>query len=129
MATPFTLEDIDRAHKGVTNETVRKYLKSLHDLGIVSYTTHISDGHSDYFDSKGNKLSSVAVHERYEISDEASRESARRAIEAHGLRETDYFAFSRQLAAAGVCAWVMDPVEMTCTFYSKSGEKLLVDDV
>ncbi|WP_108724315.1 DUF1398 family protein [Phyllobacterium zundukense] len=32
-------------------------------------------------------------------------------------------------AAAGVCTWIMDAVEMTCTFYSKSGEQLLVDDL
>jgi uncharacterized protein YbcV (DUF1398 family) len=129
MATQFTLEDIGRAHRGVTKETVREYLQNLHGLGVVSYATHISDGSSDYFDSNGNKLSSIAVHEHYEISGESSRESARQAIEAHGRGETDYFAFSRQLAAAGVCTWVMDPVSLTCTYYSKSGEKLLQDDV
>lgn len=51
MGTPFSLEDIDRAHQGVTQETVRKYLTDLYALGVVSYTTHISDGHSEYFDT------------------------------------------------------------------------------
>lgn len=129
VETPFTLEDIDRAHAGATQDSVRKYLKDLHDLGVVSCTTHVADGHSDYFDIKGAKLSSAAVHEPYEISDEANRDAARQALEAHSLRETDYFTFSRQLAAAGVCTWVMDPVKMTCTFCSKLGEQLLVDPV
>jgi hypothetical protein len=65
VETRFTLEDIDRAHEGVTQDSVRKYLKNLHDLGVISYTTHVSDGHSDYFDIKGNKLSSAAVHDLY----------------------------------------------------------------
>ncbi|WP_095991053.1 DUF1398 family protein [Cystobacter fuscus] len=38
-------------------------------------------------------------------------------------------ALGRQLAAAGVCTWVMDLVGMTCTFHSKSGEPLFVDEV
>ena len=129
METPFTLEDIDRAHEGATQDSVRQYLKDLRDLGVVSYTTHVSDGHSDYFDIKGEKLSSAAVHEPYEISDEANRDATRQALEAHSLRETDYFTFSRQLASAGVCTWIMDPVKMTCTFCSKLGEQLLVDSV
>ncbi|MGY4395754.1 uncharacterized protein YbcV (DUF1398 family) [Sphingomonas sp. UYAg733] len=129
MQTPFTLEDIDRTHAGVTRMTVRKYLTDLHDLGVVSYTTYISDGHSNYFDSEGNSLSSAPVHETYEISDQADRTAARQALDAHGRGETNYLAFTRQLAAAGVCIWVMDPVEMTCTLHSKSGERLLVDDV
>lgn len=86
----------------------------------------INDGHCDDFDIKGNKLSSAAVHETYEISVEANRDAAGQALEAHSLGETDYFTFSK---AAGVCTWIMDPVEMTCTFYCKSGELLLVDDI
>jgi len=129
VKTPFTLEDIERDHEGATQDSVQKYLKDLHDLGVISYTTHVSDGHSEYFDIKGNKLSSAAVHESYEIADEANRNAVRQAFVAHSLRETDYFTFSRQLAAAGVYTWVMDPVKMPCTFCSKLGEQLLVDPI
>ena len=129
METPFTLEDIDRAHEGATQETVGKYLTDLRDLGVVSYVTYVSDGHSEYFDGKGAGLVSAVVHEAYEVSDTADRDAALRALEAHGAGKTDYFAFSRQLAAAGVCTWVMDPIRMTCTYYSKSGEKLHADDI
>ncbi|WP_420715074.1 DUF1398 family protein [Corallococcus sp. bb12-1] len=124
MQIAFTLEDIDRAHEGVTQETVRKYLADLHGLGVFTYTTYISDGHSEYFDIRGNKLSSAPVHEAYAVSDGADREAMRRALDAHGRREMDYFTFVRQLAAAGVCTWVMNPVGMTCSYHSKSGELL-----
>ena len=129
METPFTLDDMDRAHEGTNQNSVRKYLADLYNLGVISYITYVSDGHSEYFDIKGNKLSSAAVHESYEISNEANPDAARRAVEAHGLRQTDYFTFSKQLAAAGVCTWVMDPVKLTCTFCSKLGEPLLADPV
>ena len=129
MPPPFSLEDIDRAHQGVTSKTVGTYLRALHELGIVTYTTHLSDGHSDYFDDDGDCLSSAPVHEQYAIADRADPEAARRAIGAHARRETDYFTFSRQLASAGVGSWIMDPVAMTCTFCSKIGEPLLVDAV
>lgn len=129
VTVAFTLEDIDLAHREVTSATVRQYLTTLHDLGIVSYTTHISDGHSEYFDGNGDSLRSAAVHERYEVSDQADRNAARRAIEAHQSKQTDYFTFSRQLAAAGIGSWIMDTVRMTCTFCSKAGERLIEDDV
>jgi uncharacterized protein YbcV (DUF1398 family) len=129
MAVAFALEDIDLAHRGVTSATVRQYLTTLHGLGIVSYTTHISDGHSEYFDGNGDGLHSAAVHERYDVSDRADRDAARQAIEAHQSQATDYFMFSRQLAAAGVGYWIMDTVRMTCTFCSKADERLIEDDV
>src|SRR5215510_1777011 len=77
------------------------YMKGRRELvrprGRLIHQTHF--GYSDYFDSKGNKHSSMAAHERYEISDEASRQSDRQPIEMHGLEETYYFTFSKQLAA------------------------------
>jgi 2,3-bisphosphoglycerate-independent phosphoglycerate mutase len=129
MRTPFTLEGIGRAHNGVTHDTVRKYLADLRDIGVRSYTTHVSDGHSEYFDARGASLSSEPVHEPYAVADAADRDAVRQAIEAHSRGETNYFAFSKQLAAAGASTWVMDPIAMTCTFYSKAGELLLADDV
>jgi 2,3-bisphosphoglycerate-independent phosphoglycerate mutase len=129
MRTPFTLEDIARAHNGVTRGTVRKYLADLRDIGVRSYTTHVSDGHSVYFDSGGASLSSDPVHEPYAVSDTADRDAVQQALEAHSRGETDYFAFSKQLAVAGTSTWVMDTVTMTCTFYSKAGEPLLANDV
>jgi uncharacterized protein YbcV (DUF1398 family) len=128
MAVAFTLEDIELAHREVTSATVRQYLTMLYELGVVSYTTYVSDGHSDYFDDNGDKLCSAAVHERYDVSDRADCDAARRAIEAHQSQGTDYFTFSRQLAAAGVASWVMDPIRMTCTFCSKAGERLIEGD-
>jgi len=62
MATTFTLEDIDRAHKGVSSKSVRQYLTMLHSLGDIYYASYISDGHSEYFDRTGNTLSCPAVH-------------------------------------------------------------------
>ncbi len=129
MPPPFSLEDIARVHQGVISRTVRDYLRKLHDLGVVAYTSHLSDGHSDYFDHDGAMLSSAAVHEQYDVSDRVDPEAARRAIDAHGRGETDYFTFSRELAAAGIGSWIMNPVDMTCTFCSKAGQRLLVDDV
>jgi uncharacterized protein YbcV (DUF1398 family) len=128
MATRFTQKDLDRAHKGTSRANVREYLATLFDLGVVSYTSYVSDGHSDYFDEDGNWISSPAVHEPYEVADEADRDAAQRAIDAHLRRETDYFTFSKQLAAAGVCTWVMDTIAMTCAFCSTSGQRLIVDD-
>ncbi|HTD02261.1 DUF1398 family protein [Undibacterium sp.] len=129
MPIRFTLREIENAHAGVTSEIVGQYLKDLYSLGVVSYTTYISDGHSEYFDENGDKLASEAIHDSYEISHEANDVAARRAIELHGCKVTDYLSFSKQLAEAGVCKWAMNPIAMTCTFYSMSSDQMSIDNI
>lgn len=127
MTTAFTLEDIAGAHAGVSRATVRDYLARLLALGVARYVTHVADGRSDYFDADGGLLSSGPVHDPYAVADTVDRRGVDRAVEAHGRGETDYFVFSRQLAAAGVETWVMDPLAMTCAYRSKVGEVLRAD--
>jgi uncharacterized protein YbcV (DUF1398 family) len=69
------------------------------------------------------------VHDPYAVSDIADPKAARAAIEAHGRGDTDYFAFSRALADAGVASWVMDPVRMTLTYRSAEGTPMLADNL
>lgn len=65
MATTFTLEDIDHAHKGVSSKPVCQYLTMLHSLGDIYYASYISDGYSEYLAVTGNTLASPAGRENH----------------------------------------------------------------
>ena len=129
MPAPFTLAQIEKAHQGVNQASVGKYLKALQELGVVSAITYVADGHTDYADADDNRLSSAAIHESYDVSDQASWEAAQRALDAHTAKKTDYFTMSRQLAAAGVATWVMNTTTLTCSFVAKDGTVLVTETV
>ena len=127
MTTPFTLSDLEKAHEGVGAGGVCDYMQALSGMGVAYYVSHISDGHSDYFDGKGNRLSTGPIHRANPVACRPDPAAAKAALGAHGRGETDYFTFARQLAAAGVAAWVMDPKAMTCTFQCSAGKTLFVE--
>ncbi len=127
MAPRFTLDDIDRAHDGVTKNGVRQYLGRLRDLGVKQCTTWIADGHTDFCDEAGDTVSSHPVHDPYPVAEDADPKAARAAIEAHGRGETDYFEMSRALADAGVAAWEMDTGQLTLTYRATSGAPVMKD--
>jgi uncharacterized protein YbcV (DUF1398 family) len=129
LGAAFTLADIDAAHAGASRETVGRYLARLRDLGVVRAVTCIADGHSEYFGAAGAGLASGPVHETYPVARVLDAEAADRAIEAYGRGETDYLAFSRDLAAAGVAVWVMDTAALTITYRGRSGAVARVDRV
>lgn len=123
MSTTFTLEDIEKAQE-VAPDGVNDYLGELRRLGVACCISHIADGHSDYVDDAGNCLSSAPLHDPVPVSGCVDPQAAKMALGRHGRGETDYLTFARQLAAAGVATWVMDPGARTCTFRCRAGQKL-----
>ena len=112
------MADIEKAHAVVDPDGVNDYLTALRQL------SHICDGHSDFFDAAGNKLSTAPIHERLTVAERVDPKAAKLALGQHGRGETDYLTFARQLADAGIDTWLMDPRARTCTFCCQAGEKL-----
>lgn len=127
MTTQFTIADIERANACAGSEGVCGYMRVLRDIGVTYYISHISDGHLEFFDGKGNVLRTAPLHEAYEVAATPDPEAAKCALGAHARGETDYLAFARQLSAAGVATWLMDPDAMTCTFRCRGGTPLFAE--
>ncbi|WP_370287069.1 DUF1398 family protein [Pseudooceanicola nanhaiensis] len=124
MNTAFTMADIEKAHAVVDPDGVNDYLTALRQLGVAYYVSHICDGHSDFYDAAGNKLSTAPIHDRLTVAERVDPKAAKLALGQHGRGETDYLTFARQLADAGIETWLMDPRARTCTFCCRAGEKL-----
>jgi uncharacterized protein YbcV (DUF1398 family) len=127
MTTPFTIADIERAHAATGPEGVCGTMRLLRGLGVARYISHISDGHSEFFDGSGNVLRTEPLHPPYPVADTPDPDAAKLALGRHARGETDYFTFARQLTAAGVATWLMDPDAMTCTFCCRSGVPLFAE--
>lgn len=87
----FTLKQIDAVHARAG--TMRRFaasVKELRGLGVCSYNSYLTDGHSEYFDDTNESIASVAAHKRNGIAQVADREELIRHLDLHkrGKRTT-----------------------------------------
>ena len=125
----FTIEAIQAAHAKVkSGADFPAYVKDLIALGILSYTTYVTDGHSDYNGSNNFKLSSPAKYEPLAIADRYN-EKFLTDLKAHQQGHTDYPTFRSDAAKSGIEKWVMDMEQKTCTYYDKAGNPVLTESI
>jgi len=72
----FTLDQINKIHDRFgSSKTLAEYLHASKGIGVSTYDSFISDGHSEYYDEHGSKVVSLAVHETFAIADESNEEN------------------------------------------------------
>lgn len=126
----FTLDQIKTAHAKVkSGADFPKYIQELKGLGLLVYDNYVSDGHTDYFGANDFKLLGVAKYSVLAIADRASVDELKNALRIHQQGQTDYPTFCRQAATAGVEKWTVRLLGMTCTYYDKSGNEMVVEKI
>ncbi|WP_313806965.1 DUF1398 domain-containing protein [Flavobacterium sp.] len=125
----FTLEAIQAAHAKVkSGADFPAYVKDLIELGILSYTTYVTDGHSDYNGSNNFKLSSPAKYDALPVADTYNNQFLT-DLKAHQQGQTDYPTFRSDAAKSGIEKWIMDMEAKTCTYYDKAGNLILTEQI
>ncbi len=126
----FTAEQIKTAHSKVkSGADFPAYIKEIKLLGITHYEAYVKDGHIDYH---GRNNYTVKVPEKYNplaIADVASVEEFKAGLIAHQQGATDFLTFTQICAATGIEKWEVSTNEMTCTYYNKTGVKILVEEI
>jgi uncharacterized protein YbcV (DUF1398 family) len=126
----FTLHDIKEAHAKVSSGAdFPQYIHELRHLGVAAYSTYVSDGHTDYFGEGHYHIQSDARYAPQEIADHADIEQFSTQLKRHQQGGTSYPRFCMDCAAAGVERWTVDMTDMTCTYYDKAGNKMLVEEI
>lgn len=124
----FTIEQIRHAHHKVkSGADFPAYIIELQSLGVISYETHVNDGHSDYFGSDSYKATSDAVYALLSVAENADEVRFRADLKAHQQGETDYPTFCNDCACSGIGKWVVDVNKMTCTYYDRNGNQILLE--
>jgi len=126
----FTLQQIGAAHAKVkTGADFPSYIRDLKTLGVIYYETFVSDGHTEY---QGNNQQTVISEPKYQplhIKSTPNPEQFRSDLAGHQQGRSDYLAFCRQSAAAGIEKWAICMEQMTCTYFDKAGNKILVENI
>jgi uncharacterized protein YbcV (DUF1398 family) len=126
----FTIEQIKTAHGKVkSGADFPAYIQEIKSLGITFYETYVQDGHTDYFGTNDYKISTAARYDPLEIAATANEVQFKTDLKAHQQGKTGYPAFCNDCAASGIEKWVVAMENMTCTYYDKSGNKVLEEAI
>jgi len=126
----FTLEQVKQAHSTVkSGADFPAYIQDLKKLGVVYYETFVADGHSDYFGTADYKITSQAKYAALNVASKSNPEQFKADLKAHQQGKTDYPTFCNDSAKSGIEKWTVALHEMTCTYFDKAGNEILVEKI
>lgn len=126
----FTVEQIKTAHSKVkSGADFPSYIKEIKAFGVTHYEAYVTDGHIDYH---GDNNYTAKVPEKYApliIAETPKVEEFKAELLAHQKGKTDYLTFIKMCAEAGIEKWEICMDKMTCTYYDKAGNEILVEEI
>ena len=126
----FTVEQIQAAHSKVkSGADFPGYIQDLKKLGVTSYETFVSDGHTDYYGANNYKTTSPSKYAPLEIAQQSNAVEFKSDLKAHQNGKTNYPTFSSDSAKSGIEKWMVVMDKMTCTYYDKTGNEILVEQI
>ena len=126
----FTVEQIKTAHSKVkSGADFPAYIKEIKQLGVTYYETFVSDGHTDYLGAGDYKTATTAKYAVLKIAETSKPEQFKSDLIAHQQGKTSYLTFCNDCAKWGIQKWAVCMDKMTCTYYDKAGNEILVETV
>ncbi|MFA5046830.1 MAG: DUF1398 family protein [Paludibacter sp.] len=128
--TMFTIEQIEQAHDKVkSGADFPKYIQEIKQMGVIAFETRVSDSQTGYFGKNNYQTKSQPKYEKLSIADNSNQEKFGHYLKIHQMGETDYFTFCKHCAETGIEKWVVNLDRMTCTYYDKAGNEILLENV
>jgi uncharacterized protein YbcV (DUF1398 family) len=126
----FTVEQIKATHSKVkSGADFPAYIQDIKKLGVTYYETFVTDGHTDYYGNNDYKTTSPPRYEPLVVALECNKQKFKVNLKQHQQGETDYSTFIGMSAKLGVEKWVVCMKKMTCTYYDKAGNEILVEEI
>lgn len=126
----FTVEQIKAAHcKVKSGADFPAYIQDIKKLGVTFYETYVTDGHTDYFGENNFKTSASAKYDKLAIAETSNTEQFKVDLKAHQQGKTDFITFIGMCATFGIEKWAVCMDKMTCTYYDKAKNKILVEEI
>lgn len=126
----FTIQQTKEAHDKVkSGADFPYYIKDLKQLGVLRYSTWVTDGHTEFEGANDYRVKSDVRYAEQIIAETSNAPEFINCIKEHQAGKTDYYTVSAQAAENGVEKWIVDLQAMTCTYYDKAGNKLLEEEI
>lgn len=126
----FTVEEIKAAHSKVkSGADFPAYIQEIKVLGVTHYEAYVADGHIDYHGTGGYTAKVPAKYDALVIADSPDRDQFEAALRTHQQGGSDFLTFIKMCATFGIEKWAICMDKMTCTYYDKAGNEMLVEEI
>lgn len=126
----FTVEQIKAAHSKVkSGADFPSYIKEIKALGVTHYEAYVTDGHIDYHGANQPTANVPAKYEALQIADVPKKDQFKAELVAHQQGKTEFLTFIKMCAAFGIEKWQICMDKMTCTYFDKAGNEILVEQI
>lgn len=126
----FTTEQIKAAHSKVkSGADFPSYIQEIKALGVTHYEAYVADGHIDYHGADDHTAKVPANYEPLVIADTSNGAQFKAELIAHQQGKTDFLTFIKMCATFGIEKWAICMDKMTCTYYDKAGNEMLVEAI
>jgi uncharacterized protein YbcV (DUF1398 family) len=126
----FTAEQIKAAHSKVkSGADFPAYIKEIKAMGVTHYEAYVSDGHIDYHCDSHYTAKVSAKYDPLTIADVANGQQFKKELVDHQQGRTDFLTFIRSCATFGIEKWAIRIDKMTCTYYDKAGQVVLIEEI
>jgi uncharacterized protein YbcV (DUF1398 family) len=126
----FTVEQIKTSHSKVkSGADFPSYIQEIKTLGVTHYEAYVTDGHVEYHGTNNHTAIAPAKYDALPIAEIVDMETFKSELIAHQQGKTDYLTFINMSAETGIEKWKVCMDKMTCTYYDKSGNEVLVEAI
>ena len=126
----FILQQIEEAHAKVkSGADFPRYMQDIIALGVTSFETYVFDNHTNYYGKNDFKISSEGFSEVLTVNEKSDIATFKSDLKAHQQGQTDYMTFLKDCAKSGIEKWIVVMDAMTCIYYDKSGNPILVEHI
>jgi uncharacterized protein YbcV (DUF1398 family) len=126
----FTAEQISAAHSKVkSGAEFPAYIKEIKTLGVTHYEAYVTDGHIDYHGANNHTATIPAKYTALDIANESNNAEFKAELVAHQQGKSDFQTFIKMCATFGIEKWAISMNKMTCTYYDKAGNEVLVENI
>lgn len=124
----FTVEEIKAAHSKVkSGADFPAYIQEIKALGVTHYEAIVTDGHINYHGKNQYTATTPAKYEPLIVAENPQIDAFKEGLVAHQQGKTDFLTFIKMCATFGVEKWAINMDKMTCIYYDKAGNELLVE--
>lgn len=126
----FTAEQIKAAHSKVkSGADFPAYVREIKALGVTHYEAYVTDGHIAYHGANHHTATVPAKYAPQPVADTMQTDAFKAGLLEHQQGKTDFLTFIALCAATGVEKWEICMDKMTCTYFDKAGNKVLVEQI
>lgn len=126
----FTAEQLKTAHGKVkSGADFPAYIQEIKALGVTHYETYVTNGYIDYHGANDYTVNIPAQYEPLIIAGTTKDKEFKAGLLAHQQGNTGFLTFIKMCATSGIEKWAICMNQMTCTYYDKAGNEILVEQI